>query len=67
MASDKRADVDDLRVENAEEDVTRLHNVDITDKGLNASALKATAQEHSIGFVKGFKMYKRAAFWSIRK
>jgi hypothetical protein len=29
--------------------------------------MEATAQEHSIGFVQGFKTYKRAAMWSFRE
>ena len=56
----------ETRIENAEGDLKHLENVDIHDKALNVSALEATAQEHSIGFVQGFKMYKRAAFWSFR-
>lgn len=56
----------DLQVESAEPSINRLHNVDLSDKTLNAGAIEATAQEHSVGFIQGFKTYKRAAFWSIR-
>lgn len=57
----------ETRIENADADLKHLENVDIHDKALNASALEATAQEHSIGFIQGFKTYKRAAFWSFRE
>lgn len=65
MASEKR--VDEPHVESAEPHVNRLQDVDISDKNLNSSALEATAQEHSVGFIQGFKTYKKAAFWSFRK
>lgn len=64
MATEKS---DGLRVESAEPDVNRLQNVDLADKTLNASAVEATAEEHSVGFIQGMKTYKKAAFWSIRK
>jgi SP family general alpha glucoside:H+ symporter-like MFS transporter len=67
MATEKVTGDSDLRIESANPDINRLHNVDIADKTLNAGAMEATAQEHSMGFVQGFKTYKRAAFWSIRK
>lgn len=58
---------DGLQVEAAEPDLNRLKNVDLADKTLNASAVEATAEEHSVGFIQGMKTYKKAAFWSIRK
>jgi len=57
----------DLCIENTEQQLKHLEDVDIHDKALNASAMEATAQEHSIGFIQGFKTYKRAAMWSFRK
>ncbi|KAM0714810.1 hypothetical protein Q7P37_009274 [Cladosporium fusiforme] len=65
MASEKREDPNALQVEDADQDLKHLKNVDIHDKALNVSAMEATAQEHSVGFVQGFKTYKRAAFWSF--
>jgi hypothetical protein len=67
MATEKRDEQADLRIEDAEQQLKNLENVDLHDKALNASAMEATAQEHSIGFVQGFKMYKRAAMWSFRE
>ena len=67
MASGKTEDPSDLRVENTEQDLKHLENVGLHDKALNVSAMEATAHEHSIGFVQGFKTYKRAAMWSFRK
>lgn len=64
MAQDKH-EPSDLRVETAGAELHHLQDVDITDKTLNAEALEATAAEHSLGFIQGFKTYKRAAFWSI--
>ncbi|KAI6781951.1 Maltose permease-like protein [Emericellopsis cladophorae] len=64
MASEKRTDATDLGVE-SNQDLRHLENVGIHDKGLNASAIEATAQEHSIGFVQGFKTYRKAAMWSF--
>jgi SP family general alpha glucoside:H+ symporter-like MFS transporter len=64
MASEKRTDIG---IEAAEPDINRLQNVDLADKTLNASAVEATADEHSVGFIQGMKTYKKAAFWSIRK
>ncbi len=48
-------------------DSTGLHNASLDDKALNISALAGTEAEHSYGVISGFKTYKRAAFWSIRK
>jgi len=67
MASGKVEDPADLRVEDKDQDLKHLENVNLHDKVLNTSAMEATAQEHSIGFVQGFKTYKRAAMWSFRK
>lgn len=67
MASEKREDPSSLRVEATDQDLKHYENVDIHDKALNASAMEATAQEHSVGFIQGFKTYKRAAFWSFRR
>jgi SP family general alpha glucoside:H+ symporter-like MFS transporter len=67
MASGKTEDPGDLRVEDKEQDLKHLENVTIHDKALNVSAMEATAQEHSIGFIQGFKTYRRAAMWSFRK
>ena len=67
MATEKTTGASDLWVESREQDLKRLENVDIYDKNLNAGALEATAQEHSVGFVQGFKTYKKAAFWSFRQ
>jgi hypothetical protein len=67
MATEKRDEPTDLRIEDAEQHLKHLENVDLHDKALNASAREATAQEHSIGFIQGFKMYKRAAMWSFRE
>lgn len=67
MASEKRDDPSSLRVEATDQDLKHYENVDIHDKALNASAMEATAQEHSVGFIQGFKTYKRAAFWSFRR
>lgn len=67
MSTDQKTGPSDLHVESADPDVNRLQNVDLSDKTLNAGAMEATAQEHSMGFVQGFKTYKRAAFWSIRE
>lgn len=67
--AEKRTNVSDLQVESAGAGagLDHLQDVDIHDKTLNNEAMEATAHEHSIGFVQGFKTYKRAAFWSIRK
>jgi SP family general alpha glucoside:H+ symporter-like MFS transporter len=67
MATEKRDEPTDLRIEDAEQHLKHLENVDLHDKALNASAREATAQEHSIGFIQGFKTYKRAAMWSFRE
>jgi hypothetical protein len=67
MATEKRDEPGDLQIEDAEQHLKHLENVDLHDKALNASAREATAQEHSIGFIQGFKMYKRAAMWSFRE
>jgi SP family general alpha glucoside:H+ symporter-like MFS transporter len=67
MASGKTEDPGDLRVEDKDQDLKHLENVNLHGKMLNASAMEATAQEHSIGFVQGFKTYKRAAMWSFRE
>ena len=64
MASEKRTDATDIGVE-SNQDLRHLENVDIHDKGLNAGAMEATAQEHSVGFVQGFKTYRKAAMWSF--
>lgn len=56
---------DDIQVEAAVPNLERLEDVDLHDKALNVGAQEATAQEHSFGFIQGFKTYKRAAFWSI--
>lgn len=53
--------------EKSDQDLKHLENVDLHDKALNAGAMEATAAEHSVGFVEGFKTYKRAAFWSFSK
>ena len=65
MTSGKRADAADIHVE-TNQYLDHLQDVDLNDKSLNAGALEATAQEHSIGFVQGFKTYRKAAFWSFR-
>lgn len=66
MATEKRDEQSDLQIENAEQQhLKHLQNVDIHDKALNTGAMEATAQEHSIGFIQGFKTYKRAAMWSF--
>lgn len=67
MATEKTQDPGDLRVEDKEQDLKHLENVGLHDKVLNNSAMEATAQEHSIGFIQGFKTYKRAAMWSFRE
>jgi SP family general alpha glucoside:H+ symporter-like MFS transporter len=67
MASGKTEDSGDLRVEDKDQDIKHLENVGLHDKMLNASAMEATAQEHSIGFIQGFKTYRKAAMWSFRK
>jgi hypothetical protein len=67
MATKKRDEQADLRIEDAEQNLKHLEDVNLHDKALNASAREATAQEHSIGFIQGFKMYKRAAMWSFRE
>lgn len=64
---EKTAAASDLHIETAGSGINRMNDVDITDKTLNAEALEATAAEHSLGFIQGFKTYKRAAFWSIRE
>jgi hypothetical protein len=67
MATEKRKPDEqaNLHIENTEQQLKHLENVDLHDKALNASAMEATAQEHSIGFIQGFKMYRRAAMWSF--
>jgi MFS transporter, SP family, general alpha glucoside:H+ symporter len=65
MATEKRDAGNDIHVESAHPDINRLENVDLHDMTLNSGAQEATAQEHSLGFIQGFKTYKRAAFWSI--
>lgn len=65
MATEKRDEQADLHVENTEQHLKHFQNVDIHDKALNAGATEATAQEHSIGFIQGFKTYKSAAMWSF--
>ena len=65
MATEKRDEQADLHVENTEQHLKHFQNVDIHDKALNAGAMEATAQEHSIGFIQGFKTYKSAAMWSF--
>lgn len=67
MASEKRNNPDAIHLEQSEPDLKHLENVNIHDKALNVSAMEATAQEHSVGFIQGFKMYKKAAMWSFRK
>jgi SP family general alpha glucoside:H+ symporter-like MFS transporter len=67
MATEKRDEQADLRIDDAEQHLKHLKDVNIHDKALNASAREATAQEHSIGFIQGFKMYRRAAMWSFRE
>lgn len=67
MATEKRDEQADLRVEDTEQHLKHLQHVDIHDKALNAGAMEATAQEHSIGFIQGFKTYKSAAMWSFRE
>lgn len=67
MAAEKREDPSALHVEEPEQDLKHLQNVDIHDKALNVGAMEATAAEHKVGFIQGFKTYKRAAFWSFRK
>ena len=67
MASGKTEDPSDLRVEDKDQDIKHLENVGRHDKMLNVSAMEATAQEHSIGFIQGFKTYRKAAMWSFRK
>lgn len=64
MATEKREETD-IHVELSESDLKHLENVNIHDKALNAGAMEATAAEHSVGFVQGFKMYKSAAMWSF--
>lgn len=66
MASEKR-NTDDIHLEHSEPDLKHLENVNLHDKALNVGAMEATAQEHSVGFIQGFKMYKKAAMWSFRK
>lgn len=63
----RRGANDDIQVETASPNLEHLDDVDLHDKALNVGAQEATAQEHSIGFIQGFKTYKRAAFWSIRE
>ena len=65
MATEKRDEQADLRIEDKEQHLKHLEDVDLHDKSLNASAMEATAQEHSIGYKQGFKTYKRAAMWSF--
>jgi len=67
MATEKRDEQADLHVENTEQQLKHLEDVDLHDKALNVSAMEATAQEHSIGFIQGFKTYRRAAMWSFRE
>jgi len=67
MATEKEDRQLDLHIENTEQQLKHLGNVDLHDKALNASAKEATAQEHSVGFIQGFKTYKRAAMWSFRE
>lgn len=66
MASGKREN-EDVNIETASPNIERLDNVDLHDKALNAGAQEAAAQEHSLGFIQGFKTYRRAAFWSVRE
>ncbi|KAJ3535346.1 hypothetical protein NM208_g7169 [Fusarium decemcellulare] len=67
MATEKRAGDRDLQIESTDQGLDHLKDVDLHDKVLANDALEATAQEHSFGVIQGFKTYKRAAFWSIRK
>ena len=67
MATDKRTGEIQPHVESTDAGLDHLKNVDLHDKTLNNEALEATVDEHSYGVWEGFKTYKRAAFWSIRK
>lgn len=66
MATEKREEPSTPQVEDTDQDLKHLKNVGIHDKALNTGAMEATAAEHSVGFIQGFKTYKRAAFWSFR-
>ncbi|KAI5467916.1 general substrate transporter [Mariannaea sp. PMI_226] len=63
MAIENKAGPD--HIESSDAGLDHLKNVDIHDKALTNAALDATAHEHSVSILQGFKTYKRAALWSI--
>lgn len=67
MATAKHSGEINPHIESTDAGLDHLKNVDLHDKALANDALEATADEHSYGVIQGFKTYKAAALWSIRK
>lgn len=55
----------DLQIERGPDPNANLQDAAVDDKVLNLVAQEGNENEHSFGFIQGFKTYKRAAFWSV--